>query len=106
MPFRRAVLLAVVIYLTADYCDPSVPGVFSFETESFFVDSIESRSALRPFVPTDTAQLPALARDTITPPRRSFAPARVEARAGRVPHPPRAQIIASPPAAPGASEDH
>src|SRR5437660_1058279 len=36
---RRVLVLAVLLYLTADYCDPLVPGVFWFDTESSFVAS-------------------------------------------------------------------
>jgi hypothetical protein len=36
---RRLLVVLVQLYLTADYCDPSVPGVFFFETDSYFVDS-------------------------------------------------------------------
>jgi len=43
----RILVLAVQLYLTADYCDPLVPGVFSFDnTDSFFVESTEARPAM------------------------------------------------------------
>jgi len=43
---RQILVIVVQVYLTVDYCDPLVPGVFSFETDSFFVDSIEARPAM------------------------------------------------------------
>jgi len=43
---RRLLVLAVQLYLTADYCDPSVPGVFFFESDSYFVESIEAKPAM------------------------------------------------------------
>lgn len=43
----RVLVLAVQLYLTADYCDPLVPGVFSFDnTDSFFVESTEVRPVM------------------------------------------------------------
>ena len=43
---RRILVLVILSYLSADYCDPSVPGVFWFGTESFFVESTEARPAM------------------------------------------------------------
>ena len=107
MSIRRAVLLAVVLYLSADYCDPSVPGLFFFGTESFFVDSIDSRSASRPFILGNTSQVSVPDREVNTSLRNSFATVRVPARGGRrLPYSARAQIIASSSAAPDSSEDH
>jgi hypothetical protein len=36
---RRVWLLAVLAYLALDFADPSIPGVFFFDTEQFFVDA-------------------------------------------------------------------
>jgi hypothetical protein len=103
MSVRRSILLALVLYLSADYCDPSMPGVFSFGTESFFVDSVESRSAVRAVLPVRTSPLRA---HGIVAPLRVPVPTPVHARADRGPYVPRAQVATSPPAAPGAAEDH
>lgn len=103
MSVRRTILLAVVLYLSADYCDPSIPGVFSFGTESFFVESVDSRSGARPVLPVNIATL--RARDTITP-LRALAPIPTHARTEHRPYAPRAQILIGPPATPAADEDH
>jgi len=103
MPVRRAVLVALVLYLGVDYCDPSIPGVFSFGTESFFVETVDSRSAARPMLPVNTATV--RARDKITPLRTHVAmPA--HARAEHRPYAPRARVLMGPPATPAAGEDH
>jgi len=103
MSVRGAILLALVLYLSADYCDPSIPGVFSFGTGSFFVDSVESRSAARVVPPVSTSALPGYGTVTLRAPAPTPV---VHARADRRPYVPRAHIVTSPPAAPGASEDH
>lgn len=103
MSVRGAMLLALVLYLSADYCDPSIPGVFSFGTQSFFVDGVESRSAAR-VVPPVSASVPRAYR-TVTA-LRAPAPTPVHARADRRPYVPRAHIVTSPSAASGAAEDH
>src|SRR5688572_2987009 len=36
---HRLLIGALLLYLASDYCDPSIPGVFWFDTESFFVDA-------------------------------------------------------------------
>lgn len=109
MSLRRAVLLALVLYVSADYCDPSIPGVFSFGTETFFVESVDSRSSARAALPLST--LPLRPRDTVLPSRAPVgtavhASSPVPARAERQPYVPRAHIVTSSPAAPGAAEDH
>jgi hypothetical protein len=109
MSLRRAVLLALVLYVSADYCDPSIPGVFSFGTETFFVDSVDSRSSGReprplrtsPWRPLDTVML------SQAPLGNAVRPSsREQARAERQPYVPRAHVMTSSPAAPGAAEDH
>jgi hypothetical protein len=43
---RRILLVTLLLYLGADYCDPAIPGVFFFDTDSFFVDAaVQQRSA-------------------------------------------------------------
>lgn len=109
MSLRRAVLLALVLYVSADYCDPSIPGVFSFGTETFFVDSVDSRSSARAALPLSTSSL--RPRDTVMPTQASLgttvqASSPVPARAERQPYVPRSHVVTSSPAAPGAAEDH
>jgi hypothetical protein len=102
---RRILVLVVQLYLTADYCDPSVPGVFFFETDSYFVDSVEAKPAMRVLTsPSMCAMLPA--RQLLEPPTtpRATTAARPSARLG--PYSPRSYIVASPPTAPESSEDH
>jgi len=103
MSVRRTILLAVVLYLSADYCDPSIPGVFSFGTESFFVESVDSRSGVRPVLPVNIATV--RARHTITP-LRTLVPMPAHARAEHRPYAPRAHVLIAPPATPAADEDH
>lgn len=101
---HRLLVVVILLYVTADYCDPSVPGVFFFETESYFVDSTEARPAMPPLAsPAMCAVLPV--RDVLEPPmpRVTAAPrvgARVRANA------PRSYVVASSPAHPASSEDH
>lgn len=103
MALRRGLLLALVLYLTADYCDPSIPGVFFFGAESFFVESVESRSAARPVLAVSSSPSPRRA-----PVKTLRAPLATpeHARAERRPYSSRAHIVTSPPAAPGTAEDH
>jgi hypothetical protein len=109
MSVRRAVLIAVVLHLSGDYCDPSIPGVFSFGAESFFVESVESRSSSRTVLPLSTSA--SRARDNVMPLRGSIAlslhvSAPVHVRAERQPYVPCAHAVESQPAAPSATEDH
>jgi hypothetical protein len=101
---RRLLVVLVLLYLTADYCDPSVPGVFFFETETYFVDSTEARPAVPPLAsPAMRAVLPVRDRREPPMPRVTAAPrpsARVRAA------PPRSHVVASSPAHPESSEDH
>jgi hypothetical protein len=101
---HRLLVVAVLLYVTADYCDPSVPGVFFFETESYFVDSTEARPAMPPLAsPAMCAMLPV--RDVLEPPMpRVTAASRVSARVRA--NPPRSYVVASSPAHPESSEDH
>jgi hypothetical protein len=99
---RRLLVVLVQIYLTADYCDPSVPGVFFFETDSYFVDSTEARPAMPQVAsPALSGVLPV--RDVVEPPRVSTAP-RSAAQVRR--YSPRSYVVASSPARPQSSEDH
>lgn len=36
---RRLLFGALLLYLAADYCDAVLPGVFCFDTQSFYVDA-------------------------------------------------------------------
>jgi hypothetical protein len=101
----RILVLAVQLYLTADYCDPLVPGVFSFDnTASFFVESTEARPAMPVLAsPAMRALLPV--REVLEPvARRMIAAAPPRARLDR--YAPRAYVAVSPPPAPESSDDH
>jgi hypothetical protein len=37
---RRLLPLLVLLYITADFTDPAAPGVFFFDNDVFFVDSV------------------------------------------------------------------
>jgi hypothetical protein len=104
---RRAILIAVVLYLTVDYCDPSLPGVFSFESESLYVDTIKSSSSeLRPVVALAVPHLPAAIVETVTPHHASAAAPTAQRRTPRLTHLPRGALTPSLAVSPGASEDH
>ena len=101
----RILVLAVQLYLTADYCDPLVPGVFSFDNpDSFFVESTEARPAMPVLAsPAMLAVLPV--REVFEPvARRVIAAAPPHARLDR--YAPRAYVAVSPLAAPESSDDH
>lgn len=53
---RRAVLLAVLVYLTLDVSLPWVPGVFVFEAS----DSVEGAQVVRGRLATEVVALPTL----------------------------------------------
>ncbi len=101
---RQILVLVVQVYLTADYCDPLVPGVFSFETDSFFVNSIEAKPAMPTLIsPAVGGALPV--RELLAPfTPRVIATARPRVRLDR--YSARSHIAASPPSAQGSSEDH
>jgi len=101
---RRVLVLAVLLYLTADYCDPLVPGVFWFDTESFFVESTEARPAMPVFSdPAMRAVLPV--RDVLEPTTpRVIAPAPPRAHIDR--YSARSSVAGSLLSTPEASEDH
>jgi len=43
---RRALVTALLLWLTADYCDAAAPGVFSFDADQLFVDgAVEPRGS-------------------------------------------------------------
>jgi hypothetical protein len=99
----RILVLAVQLYLTGDYCDPLVPGVFSFDNpDSFFVESTEARPAMPALAsPVMRAVLPV--REVLEPVARrviAAAPPRLDRYA------PRAYVAVSPPPAPESSDDH
>ncbi|HKQ65866.1 MAG TPA: hypothetical protein VJZ73_12705 [Methylomirabilota bacterium] len=100
---RRLLVVLVQLYLTADYCDPSVPGVFFFEADSYFVDSTEARPAMPQVAsPAVSGVLPV--RDLVEPPMpRVSTASRAAAQIRRLP---RSYVVASSPARPQSSEDH
>jgi len=101
----RILVLAVQLYLTADYCDPLVPGVFSFDnTDSFFVESTEARPAM-PSVAYSPMRAVLPAREVLEPlaPRVS-AGAPPRERLHR--YPPRSYVTVARSAAPESSDDH
>jgi hypothetical protein len=100
---RRILALAVLVYLTADYSDPLLPGVFWFDTESFFVESTEARPVM-PVLVSPAIQAMRPAREVLEP-----ITTRVIATAPTAPaahFSPRAYTTVSPPSAPESSDDH
>jgi len=101
---RRLLVFFVLLRLTADYCDPSVPGVFFFESDSYFVDSIEAKTAMPALTsPALSGVLPVRAMLEAPTPR---ATAIVHPSGRRDRHSPRSHVLASPPTAPESSEEH
>ena len=95
MTAQRVGTLFVLLYLTLDYSTPSVPGVFSFDTDAFYLDGVvDARCVATPPTPSFAAPpamrtrtdcvsaahhaAPSLARQT--PPDRSVAAPRGVAR--------------------------
>ena len=99
---RRLLVLAVQLYLTADYCDTSVPGVFFFESDSYFVESIEAKPAM-PVLASLAMRWVLPVREVLEPPTLR-ATARASVPLGR--YSPRSYVVASSPAAPETSEEH
>jgi hypothetical protein len=101
---RRILVLAVLSYLTADYCDPSVPGVFWFGTESFFVESTEARPAM-PVLTYPTMHAVLSGRELLEPITLGAVVTRPP-RVLLVRHPPRSHAAVSAPSALESSDDH
>jgi hypothetical protein len=101
----RILVLAVLLYLTADYCDPSVPGVFWFEnTDSFFVESTEARPAM-PSVTYSPMRAVLPAREVLEPPALRACPS-APPRERLQGYPPRSYVALAPLPAPESSDDH
>ena len=102
---RRVLTLVVLAYLLVDYGDPSLPGVFSFASESLFVGSVEARtgtpSVTAPLMP---AVLPVRQAFATAAPPRATVTARPAVRPA--PYSPRADVTASPPSPSDSAEDH
>ena len=102
---RRILVLAVLLYLTADYSDPMVAGVFWFENpDSFFVESTQARPAMPVLAyPAMSAVLPV--RELLEPIASGMlVTAPSQPRPDR--YSPRSFVAVSPPAAPESSDDH
>ena len=102
---RRILVLAVLLYLTADYSDPMVAGVFWFENpDSFFVESTQARPAMPVLAhPPMSAVLPV--RELLEPSASGMlVTAPSQPRPDR--YSPRSFVAVSPPAAPESSDDH
>ncbi len=101
----RVLALVVQLYLTADYCDPLVPGVFSFDNpDSFFVESTAARPAMPVLASPAMLAVPPV-REVVEPvARRMTATAPLRARPHR--HSPRSYVAVSPRSAPESSDDH
>ena len=102
---RRILVLAVLLYLTADYSDPMVAGVFWFENpDSFFVESTQARPAMPVLAyPAMSAVLPV--RELLEPIASGMlVTAPSQPRPDR--YLPRSFVAVSPPAAPESSDDH
>ena len=81
---RRLLFGALLLYLGADYCDAALPGVFCFDTESFYVDAaVQPRgSAQRTRVSAPAPPVPAFAADVRGTAEERVGPARAPVREG------------------------
>ena len=105
MPLRRALALVLLLYLTMDYCDPSVPGVFFFDSDALFMESVQTKT---PVLVAARARLasPLPARATL---EKTTIPSAALARTpvGRAPYFPRTYVPGSHPRSPvDSAEDH
>ena len=106
MTLRRVCTLFLLLYVTVDYSDPSLPGVFSFDTDVYYVDGVvDARCAATPVTPVTPLSSPLRAEPRLTAERvvtRVVAEMpSVRAVAGRA----RLRQRTAPPLAP-TSEDH
>ena len=101
---RRVLVLAVLLYLTAVYCDPLEPGVFCFDTEPFFVESTQPRPAMP--VLADPAMRAVLPTRVVVEPIRPRAATSAPPRARIDRYAARSVVAVSPPSNPESSEDH
>jgi hypothetical protein len=52
---RRVATVFLLLYLAFDYSDPSVPGVFCFDADAFYLDGVvDGRCATTPATPITT----------------------------------------------------
>jgi hypothetical protein len=104
MPLRRALTLVLLLYLTMDYCDPSVPGVFFFDSEALFMESVQAKTPVSIAAPPRLAS-PLPARETLEKTIQSTTLARTPVV--RTPYFPRTYRSGSPPRSPvDSAEDH
>ena len=106
MPLRRMILIALVLYVTADYCDPSLPGVFSFASKSLYVDSIRPSSPVVSVSVLATFLQPLQVFAVTVPPCVVIAVGVVQHRLSCLPVRPRSMIAASLQDSPRSSEDN
>src|SRR5215475_8975797 len=60
-------VLFVVLYLALDFCDPSVPGVFFFDSTHLFMDSVVEVKALDSMGVSVAPSGPSTSGSTVTP---------------------------------------
>jgi hypothetical protein len=98
--------MVLLLYVTVDYGDARLPGVFSFGLESFFVESLRSESQDPAVVAPAAAGSPG-ARPSV---ERTASRSALAIRLSVVPlhySPPRVHGVAAQPSSPdGASDDH
>jgi hypothetical protein len=105
MSVFRLLALAILLYITADFVDPMIPGVFSFDADQFFVDSVVQLTpdAVGEALP----ELGPSASESSTRRASDQGPPIAWSRAARVRHAPRSHLAhARAPSPPSRSEDH
>src|SRR5215467_8788230 len=63
----RALAFFVVFYIALDFCDPSVPGVFFFDSSHLFMDGVVEVKALDSTGMSSVPPATAVGEGTITP---------------------------------------
>jgi len=102
----RAWTLLLLLYIGADFIDPSVSGVFFLDNEALFVDSVvHAKGSVRALAPPEPDARPSAAVVVALSPMSS--PTRPAVPGSRAPsQAPPARRSLSPPAPPPAVEDH
>ena len=104
MSVNRLLTLAILLYITADFVDPMIPGVFSFDADQFFVDSVVQ---LTPDVGEALPELGPGASESSTRRDSDQGPRIAWSHAPRVRHAPRSHLArAGSSSPPSRSEDH
>jgi hypothetical protein len=82
----RVLVLLLLLYVTADFMNPSIPGAFSFENNDLFVDGVAQLKSNALADLTPTASMMPLGRPADCDDENTAATARTVARPSRPRH--------------------